>query len=128
MPKIRVHPITTELLLEGIGVMYTYNGTPINSRALADLAGKPISEWEVAGEVESLWAWQDLDTELPSRLRCHGVMVVHPPNVEYFIAGGSILHAQNYVRECRGKLEIRSVYASRQAARDYARSHNGAEW
>ena len=133
MPKILEHPATTELFLQGIGeTLYRFDGTPVDGHVIEQLVGAPIDEWQVAGEVACLFEWQDPDAEIPSALRCYGLMRITPRSRRNgsmtFYAGGGLLHGLAWARENGCRIVTERVYAGRNEARGKAVSLGGVEW
>jgi len=133
MLKILEHPATTELFLKGHGrTLYRYDGTPVDGHVIERLVGVPVSEWKVAGEVACLFEWQSPDAELPSALRCYGLMRITPRSWRNgsaaYYAGGGIRYGQAWAAENNSDIVVERIYSGRNEARGKAASLGGVEW
>jgi len=132
MCKVVVHPITNELFLQEPdgGSLVTFGGTNLNVRRLEEAAGKPISEWPVAGEVVSLADWHNSDRAVT--LRQYVVAQVWTPFPKpkgtQFHAGGPMAYIATWTQEQKGNASYSNAYLRRDAARLKAEVLGGVAW
>jgi len=132
MCKVVVHPVTDELFLqepEG-GSLVTFGGTSLNVRRLEKAAGKPVSEWKMAGEVASIADWHNSDRA--ATLRQYVVAQMWSPYPKpkgtQFYAGGGIGYISAWAQEQHGNAAYCNAYLYRDAARLKAEVLGGVAW